>query len=71
MTARRWTTPNTRKPGADDGEVPQRQKELANKAAEAEQKKEVQAGGADQAGGTAAPNATVAPPKMPAAAPPQ
>src|SRR6476660_179374 len=48
----------------------QRQMELANKAAEAEQKKG-QAGGADQAGGTAAPDATVAPPKMPAAAPPQ
>jgi invasion protein IalB len=48
----------------------QRQMELANKAAEAEQKKG-QAGGADQAGGTAVPDATVAPPKMPAAAPPQ
>ena len=50
----------------------QRQIELANKAAEAEQKKG-QPGGAAQADGTpapdAAPNATVAPPKM--AAPPQ
>src|SRR6476659_9782412 len=50
----------------------QRQMELANKAAEAEQKKG-QAGGADQADGTAAPaaapDATIAPPKMPAAAP--
>jgi invasion protein IalB len=52
----------------------QRQMELANKAAEAEQKKG-QAGGAPVADGTAAPaaapDATVAPPKMPAAAPPQ
>lgn len=50
----------------------QRQIELANKAAEAEQKRG-QAGGAAQADGTpaseAAPNATVAPPKMPAAPP--
>jgi invasion protein IalB len=50
----------------------QRQMELANKAAEAEQKKG-QAGGEAQANGAAAPapNATIAPPKMPAAPPPQ
>ena len=49
----------------------QRQMELANKAAEAQQKKE-QAGGQAQAEGAApAPNATVAPPKTPPAAPPQ
>jgi invasion protein IalB len=47
----------------------QRQIELANKAAEAQQKKE-QAGGQAQAEGAApAPNATVAPPKTPAAPP--
>jgi hypothetical protein len=52
----------------------QRQIELANKAAEAEQKKGQAGGGAAQADGTpapgAAPNATVAPPKM-LATPPQ
>ena len=49
----------------------QRQMELANKAAEAQQKKE-QAGGQAQAeGGVPAPNATVAPPKTAPAAPPQ
>jgi invasion protein IalB len=49
----------------------QRQIELANKAAEAQQKKE-QAGGQAQAQGAApAPNATVAPPRTPPAAPPQ
>jgi invasion protein IalB len=50
----------------------QRQMELANKAAEAQQKKD-QAGGQAQADGTVAPqatpNATVAPPKTPAAPP--
>jgi len=49
----------------------QRQMELANKAAEAEQKKG-QAGGEAQANGAApAPNATIAPPETPAAPPPQ
>ena len=49
----------------------QRQMELANKAAEAEQKKG-QAGGEAQANGAApAPNATIAPRETPAAPPPQ
>ena len=49
----------------------QRQMELANKAAEAQQKKD-QAGGQTQAGGTAgAQRQPPAAPKMPAAAPPQ
>jgi invasion protein IalB len=52
----------------------QRQMELANKAAEAEQKKG-QAGGGAQAGGAPAPapapNAMIAPPKMPATPSPQ
>ena len=48
----------------------QRQMELANKAAEAEQKKG-QAGGEAQAGAAPAPNATIAAPETPAVAPPQ
>jgi hypothetical protein len=49
----------------------QRQIELANKAAEAQQKKDA-AGGQAQADGTApAPNTTVAPQAAPAAPPPQ
>jgi hypothetical protein len=49
----------------------QRQIELANKAAEAQQKKDA-AGGQAQADGTApAPNTTVAPQMAPAAPPPQ
>ena len=49
----------------------QRQIELANKAAEAQQKKEQGGGQAQAEGGAPAPNATVAPPKIAPAAPPQ
>jgi hypothetical protein len=49
----------------------QRQIELANKAAEAQQKKEQGGGQAQAEGGAPAPNATVAPPKTAPAAPPQ
>ena len=48
----------------------QRQMELANKAAEAQQKKDA-AGGQAQAGGTVAPNTTAAPQAAPVAPPPQ
>ena len=48
----------------------QRQMELANKAAEAQQKKDA-AGGQAQADGTVAPNTTVAPQAAPVAPPPQ
>ena len=48
----------------------QRQMELANKAAEAQQKKDA-AGSQAQADGTVAPNTTVAPQAAPVAPPPQ
>jgi invasion protein IalB len=47
----------------------QRQIELANKAAEAQQKKDATGGQAQAEGAAPAPNATVAPPKTPAAPP--